>query len=128
MVAGMYWYQYEATGESVWKDYAEDIQKGLEGVELLNDNDLGFQTLNSFGLGYRLVGTNSFKNRVLDGAESLYDFRYENNIPAFWSWENPSRRPEWERAVNIDMIMNMEIMLWAAENGGDADYRDAVAK
>lgn len=23
--------------------YAEDIQKGLEGVELLDDNDLGFQ-------------------------------------------------------------------------------------
>lgn len=34
------------------------------------------QTLNSFGLGYRLVGTTSFKDRVLDGAESLYGFRY----------------------------------------------------
>ena len=35
------------------------------------------QTLNSFGLGYKLVGDNSFKTRVLDGADSLYDFRYE---------------------------------------------------
>lgn len=35
------------------------------------------QTLNSFGLGYRLVGTDSFKDRVLTGAQSLYDFRYD---------------------------------------------------
>ncbi|CAM9967440.1 unnamed protein product [Ectocarpus sp. 12 AP-2014] len=126
MVAGMFWYQYEATDESKWKTYAEDIQEGLEGVELLDDNDLGFQTLNSFGLGYRLVGKSSFKERTLAGAESLYDFRYASNIPAFWSWKNPSKEPQWERAVNVDMIMNMEIMLWAANNGGDTDFSDAV--
>eukprot|EP00752_Nemacystus_decipiens_P001632 g1587.t1 len=129
MVAGMFWYQYEATGDSIWKDYAEDTQVGLEGVELLDDNDLGFQTLNSFGNGYRLVGTEAFKSRVFDGARMLFDSRYVENIPAFWSWANPSRRPEWERAVNIDMIMNMEIMLWATENEADDSdyYREAVA-
>ncbi|CAM9507739.1 unnamed protein product [Ectocarpus fasciculatus] len=126
MVAGMFWYQYEATGESIWMTYAEDMQGGLEGVELLDDNDLGFQTLNSFGLGYRLVGTSSFKDRTLSGAQSLYDYRYVSNIPAFWSWANPSSEPQWERAVNVDMIMNMEIMLWAAVNGGSAEYSDAV--
>ncbi|CAM9200961.1 unnamed protein product [Ectocarpus sp. 4 AP-2014] len=126
MVAGMCWYQYEATGQSIWQTYAEDMQIGLEGVEVLDDNDLGFQTLNSFGLGYRLVGTSSFKDRTLSGAQSLYDYRYVSNIPAFWSWENPANEPQWERAVNVDMIMNMEIMLWAAVNGGDAEYSDAV--
>ncbi|CAN0124698.1 unnamed protein product [Scytosiphon promiscuus] len=126
MVAGMFWYQYEATGAIEWKEYAEDIQIGLEGVELLDDNDLGFQTLNSFGLGYRLVGTDAFKNRVLDGADSLFGFRYVSNIPAFWSWENPTQEPQWERAVNVDMIMNMEIMLWASVNGGNAAYPDYV--
>ncbi|CAM9607443.1 unnamed protein product [Ectocarpus sp. 8 AP-2014] len=126
MVAGMCWYQYEATGQSIWQTYAEDMQEGLEGVELLDDNDLGFQTLNSFGLGYRLVGTSSFKDRTLSGAQSLYDYRYVSNIPAFWSWANPTKEPQWERAVNVDMIMNMEIMLWAAVNGGDAEYSDAV--
>eukprot|EP00752_Nemacystus_decipiens_P012850 g11377.t1 len=123
MVAGMFWYQYEATGDITWKDYAEDTQVGLEGVEVLDDNDLGFQTLNSFGNGYRLVGTEAFKSRVFDGARMLFDSRYVENIPAFWSWANPSRRPDWERAVNIDMIMNMEIVLWANENGADdSDY------
>ncbi|CAN0369326.1 unnamed protein product [Ectocarpus sp. 6 AP-2014] len=126
MVAGMFWYQYEATGQSIWQTYAEDMQEGLEGVELLDDNDLGFQTLNSFGLGYRLVGTSSFKDITLSGAQSLYDYRYVDNIPAFWSWANPTKEPQWERAVNVDMIMNMEIMLWAAVNGGDAEYSDAA--
>lgn len=53
---------------------------------------------------------------------------WQSNIPAFWSWENPTKEPQWERAVNVDMIMNMEIMLWAAVNGGSADYNDAVEK
>ncbi|CBJ31655.1 Unsaturated glucuronyl hydrolase, family GH88 [Ectocarpus siliculosus] len=126
MVAGMFWYQYEATGQNIWRTYAEDMQEGLEGVELLDDNDLGFQTLNSFGLGYRLVGTSSFKDITLSGAQSLYDYRYVSNIPAFWSWANPKSEPQWERAVNVDMIMNMEIMLWAAVNDGDAEYSDAA--
>lgn len=45
--------------------------------------------------------------------------KWQGNIPAFWSWENPKLRPDWDRAVNVDMIMNMEIMLWAKVNGGD---------
>ena len=50
----------------------------------------------------------------------------QSNIPAFWSWNEPSQRPEWERAVNVDMMMNMEVMLWAWLNGGEAEYEPAV--
>ncbi|CAM9161445.1 unnamed protein product [Laminaria digitata] len=126
MVAGMFWYQYEYTGDNAWKLKAERMTEGLEGVEELNDNDLGFQAFDSFGIGYRLAGTEDYKDRVLTAAESLYDFRYQSNIPAFWSWDGPSRRPEWERAVNVDMMMNMEVMLWSWLNGGDAKYEAAV--
>ena len=64
----------------------------------------------------------AFLLRSTGGAEK------QANIPAFWSWENPSSRPEWERAVNVDMIMNMEIMLWASVNGGDPTYAENVAE
>eukprot|EP00752_Nemacystus_decipiens_P008973 g8011.t1 len=125
MVAGMFWYQYEATGEQAMKTAAEFYLKGLEGVEEIEDNDTGFQVLNSYGLGYRLSESEAEKEeylgRVLTGAENLHGFKWDANIPAFWSWENPSRRPEWDRAVNVDMIMNMEIMLWAKLHGGE-DY------
>lgn len=50
----------------------------------------------------------------------------QSNIPAFWSWSEPSQRPEWERAVNVDMMMNMEVMLWAWLNGGETKYESAV--
>lgn len=33
--------------------------------------------LNSFGLGYRLTGAESYKERALNGSKSLYEFRYE---------------------------------------------------
>eukprot|EP00903_Cladosiphon_okamuranus_P010054 g9531.t2 len=123
MVAGMFWYQYEATGDPAMKTAAEFYCKGLEGVEEEDDNDLGFQVLNSYGLGYRLSNSTSdqeaYLGRVLTGAETLYKERWDENIPAFWSWANPTDRREWDRAVNVDMIMNMEIMLWAKGNGGE---------
>ena len=50
----------------------------------------------------------------------------QSNIPAFWSWNEPARRPYWKRAVNVDMMMNMEVMLWAWLNGGEAKYEAAV--
>ena len=53
-------------------------------------------------------------------------FFMQENIPAYWSWANPSRRPDWDRAVNVDMMMNMEIMLWSAENGGDEAWSEAA--
>lgn len=34
------------------------------------------QVYNSFGLAYRLTGESSYKDVVLDGAETLYDLRY----------------------------------------------------
>ena len=34
---------WATTLPSKLQDYAEDIQVGLQGVELLDDNDLGFQ-------------------------------------------------------------------------------------
>ncbi|CAN0163453.1 unnamed protein product [Ectocarpus fasciculatus] len=109
------------------QEYAEDTQRGLIGVEWMDDNDLGFQTLNSFGLGYRLVNSTVYKARTRAAAQTLYNYRYDENIPAFWSWANPSKEPQWERAVNVDMIMNTEIVLWAAVNGGNANYSDAAA-
>eukprot|EP00904_Undaria_pinnatifida_P003723 jgi/Undpi1/13351/HiC_scaffold_8.g03010.m1 len=131
MVAGMFWLQYEATGLDVWKTTGERFNKNLEGVELLDDNDLGFQVLNSFGQGYRLSDNETmraeYKERVLQGADSLYDFKWAEDIPAFWSWSEPSSRPEWLQAVNVDMIMNMEIMLWASANGGPESYAEDVA-
>ncbi|CAM9827827.1 unnamed protein product [Ectocarpus sp. 4 AP-2014] len=119
MVAGMFWYQYEATGDEAMKTAAEFYCSGLEGLESEEDNDTGFQILNSFGLGYRLTGSEDYLQRVLTGAEALHGFRWDGNIPAYWSWENPSRRPDWDRAVNVDMMMNLEILLWAGLNGGE---------
>lgn len=40
------------------------------------------QAFNSFGIGYRLAGTEDYKDRVLTAAESLYDFRYQVSIPS----------------------------------------------
>ncbi|CAM9308936.1 unnamed protein product, partial [Discosporangium mesarthrocarpum] len=141
MVAGMFWYMYEATGDEKWQTYGAHFTDGMSGAEMEDDNDVGFQVFNSYGLGFRLTGTAAYKTKVLTGAETLYDIRYqassmfwsnllhsENafNIGAFWSWTEPKSRPEWKRAVNVDMLMNLEIMLWASTHGGKDFHYDAA--
>lgn len=51
-------------------------------------------------------------------------FDIQEIVPAFLTWENPSRRPDWYLAVNVDMIMNMEILAWSTLNGGGLDLLD----
>ncbi|CAM9499460.1 unnamed protein product, partial [Sphacelaria rigidula] len=126
MVCGQYWYLYSYTGDEYWQTTADSCTAAMNGTQYADDNDVGFQVFNSYGLGYKLTGNADYKEQVLTGAKTLYDIRFDERIPAYWSWANPSRRPDWDRAVNVDMMMNMEIMLWSAQNGGDETWIEAA--
>ncbi|CAN0023241.1 unnamed protein product [Pylaiella littoralis] len=118
MVAGIFMLQYEATMDEKFLEFADETIEGLAGLQFLDDNDLGFQILNSYGQRYRLAGGESYKEACMDGADTLFTNRYLEFIKAYWTWKNPSRRKEWDLTMNVDMIMNMEIMAWASLNGG----------
>lgn len=73
----------------------------------------------SFGQGYRLTKNPAYQQILLDGAAALAT-RYRANAGVIRSWDfGPWRCP-----VIIDNMMNLELLLWAARQGGPARLRD----
>lgn len=146
---GIFWFMHELTGEATWATHAHDWGLAVGEVAGGPDNDTGFQINGAVGLGLLYatdVSNNAeYEELVLEGAASLFDQRYNPTIGGFRSWEQRLTDPftisneigaeNRERfEINIDMLMNMELVLMAADileqRGGQTDrvsaYRDAV--
>ena len=68
---GVLWYLYEATGDTLLKEYACDYTSRVEKEKYNKGNhDVGFMLYCSFGNGYRLTGNEKYKQVLLKGAES----------------------------------------------------------
>ena len=118
--AGTLWYLYEHTGDGAFSDAARVWTEGLEPQKDANTHDVGFMINNSFGHGYRLTGQAHYGQVVLEAADTLA-MRYNPVVGATQSWDWPS---EYRFPVIIDNMMNLELLFWASENGGDASFHD----
>jgi len=126
-VPGLYWYLYAMTGDSKWQNYAEHWTEGVRPRATATDNDTGFQIFESFGLGYMFAEENqaAYLPVLLTGAETLVEERYNIDIGAFRSWDqNVDNITTLPFEVNIDQMMNLELILWASQNGGPEVYED----
>ncbi len=121
---GSLWYMYELTGEFALFMRADSWTSPLEWNKTNTIfADHGFVVLYSFGHAYRLTGTTWYRDVVVQAAGSLAD-RYNPNVGcvrswSWGSWGNSSIFP-----VIIDTMMNLEILFWAARNGGSSDLYD----
>jgi unsaturated chondroitin disaccharide hydrolase len=116
---GSLWMMYRATGDAAWRTAAEARQAGLESQNTRTDtHDLGFMLFDSFGNGYRLTGTDSFRQVALTAAGSLAT-RYSPIVHATRSWNNTSSDSPTDFKVIVDNMMNLELMFWASKHGGD---------
>lgn len=117
-LAGQLWLMYEATGDPRWRRRAERRQAGLAGQrQNTTTHDLGFVLFNSFGNGYRLTGKDRYRQVAVDGARSLAT-RWNARVGAIRSWNNRPSAPATDFRVIIDGMMNLELLRWAAANGG----------
>lgn len=116
--AGSLWYQYELTGDAAWRDRAETFTRSLEGQKTNTvTHDTGFKLFGSYGNAHRLTGDPAYRDVLLTGAASLAT-RYRPEIGAIdcCDWN-----PDWSLPVVIDTLMNLELLFWAGQHGGDAD-------
>lgn len=124
-VPGVFWYLHQLTGKTAWREAAAQWTEGVRSRATATDNDTGFQLFESFGMGYELEeGLREDYGAVLrQGAAKLVTERYNGQIGCFRSWNegvsNPQTLPF---EVNIDQMMNLELILWAGQNGGPAVY------
>lgn len=119
--AGSLWYIYEQTrGMSILED-AEKALKVLEPNQTFTENhDLGFMMYCSFGNAYRLTNKLEYKTIIQRSAKSL-STRYRPVIQSIQSW---GKNKHWNCPVIIDNMMNLEMLYWASEQGGDKKYKE----
>lgn len=120
---GTLWLIYEHTRDP---QILAEAQRRLAILEkektFTGHHDIGFMINNSFGNAYRITGKPEYK-AVVDTAAQTALTRYQPSIKAIQSW-NKSR--DFDTPVIIDNMMNLEMLLWAADHGGDARLREVA--
>lgn len=117
---GNLWFLHEFDGSAKWKEHAMEYTKRLEVIRHFKGNhDGGFMLGCSFGNALRLSPDDSQRAVLRDAAAAL-GTRYISELGMIRSWDHgPFTCP-----VIIDNMMNLELLIWAAKNGGDAKLRD----
>lgn len=125
---GLLWYLYQYTGDEKLLFKAQIWTKPIESQQYnKGTHDLGFIIFNSFGHGYNITGNSKYKQVILTAANSLASrYKPETGVIKSWDW-NPNKSrcthsTSWVYPVIIDNMMNLELLFWAAKNGGDPQY------
>ncbi|MGK9475807.1 glycoside hydrolase family 88 protein [Melioribacter sp. OK-6-Me] len=123
---GSLWYLYEYTKDDRWLKAAEKFTENLKGQQFNNTtHDLGFMIYCSFGNGYRLTGSEHYKQVLIDAARTLAS-RFNSKVGCIKSWDGQEEK--WQYPVIIDNMMNLELLFWATKETGDSSfYRIAVS-
>lgn len=119
--AGCLWYANELMPSEVLKSAAVKYTESLAPQQYnKGTHDIGFMMFNSFGSGLKFAGKEDYKSIILESARSLAS-RFNKKTQCIQSWNGDFQ-------VIIDNMMNLELLFWAAKNGGDKSLYDiAVA-
>ncbi|MCG9793087.1 glycoside hydrolase family 88 protein [Flavobacterium algicola] len=120
---GTLWYAYESSGD---KELLKEAQRFTNPLKIIAytpalDHDIGFQLYCSYGNGYRLTGNEEYKKILLAAADTLATL-YNPKAGTILSW--PSQVGKFKHNTIIDNMMNLELLFWAAKNGGDQKLYD----
>lgn len=116
---GVLWYAYEFSEDKQLKKAADQFIAPLKAIAYTSalDHDIGFQIYCSYGNGYRLTGNPAYKEIMLAAADTLATL-YDPIVGSIHSW--PSKK-QYPHNTIIDNMMNLELLFWAAKNGGSED-------
>lgn len=118
---GSLWFIYEYTKEEAIRKEAEKRLAILEKEKHYTGNhDLGFMMYCSFGTAYRITGNEAYRPTIDTAAMSLIT-RYRPSIQSIQSWNSSEKM---KCPVIIDNMMNLELLYWVSQNGGDQKFKD----
>lgn len=86
------------------------------------NHDLGFMMFCSFGNAYRLF-KNEADHKTIDTAAMSLITRYRPQIKSIQSW---NKNQKFNCPVIIDNMMNLELLMWASEHGGDPKFKEVA--
>jgi unsaturated chondroitin disaccharide hydrolase len=125
---GVLWYAYDVTGNEKWKNEAIKRTEVFEDFKYITEHhDIGFMMFPAYGNGYEIGGKTAYKDILLTSAASLAS-RFNPNVGTIKSWSN-KMHPRWKQHITIiDNMLNLELLFWAAKNGGDSKFYDIAVK
>ncbi len=123
---GVLWLAYEYSGDEHLREKAEACTAPIAiiGSRDPRDHDIGFIVSPSFGNGYRLTGNPEYKKVMLAAADTLATL-YNPKIGTIHSWPF---KEEYEHNTIIDNMMNLELLFWAAKNGGEKRLEEIAVR
>ncbi|AUC23607.1 glucuronyl hydrolase [Polaribacter sejongensis] len=123
---GALWFAYEYAKDEEIKKQAERFTLPIKEIAYTkaDNHDIGFMVYCSYGNGYRLTGNEAYKEVLLAAADTLATL-YNPKVGTILSW--PSQMHKFKYNTIIDNMMNLELLFWAAKNGGSKDLYD-IAK
>jgi unsaturated chondroitin disaccharide hydrolase len=123
--SGSLWLIYEQTGDTAILNEAERALKVIEPNQYYTGNhDLGFMVYCSYGNAYRITKNEVYKPIIFNAAQSL-STRYRPIIESIQSWDSGKN---FKCPVIIDNMMNLELLCWVTQQGGDAKYREIAVR
>jgi unsaturated chondroitin disaccharide hydrolase len=108
------WRVFERTRDPVWRDRAERWQAPLQAEASHDDTDLGFKMFMTFAVDHQLTGDEAAKQTALASADTLAA-RFDPTVGMIRVWDDRDDATQYQ--VNIDAMMNLELLWWAAQNG-----------
>jgi hypothetical protein len=123
---GELWIMYEKTLSSSWLTRAQAQTATMQSQDVnAPDHDIGFKILGTYGNSYR-IGRNPADMTVIRTAANAMATNLWRPFPTppgagvIESWPNYDSHI----TVIIDNMMNLELLLLAAQNGGNSAWRD----
>ncbi|MDE5840202.1 MAG: glycoside hydrolase family 88 protein [Muribaculaceae bacterium] len=125
---GVLWYDYEATGDTAVLAEADRFTQSLKTIveTPVFDHDLGFLIHCSYGNGYRLTGRDDYKKVILAAADSLATL-FNPAAGTILSWPRNVEILGGHNTI-MDNMINLEMLFWAANNGGNPYLHDIAVK
>lgn len=128
---GILWYAYEYNHNNAIKESAQRYSRALFPLvdSAAIDHDLGFQVFTSIGNGYRLTHDTLYRTILLRAADTLSKL-FNPKVGTILSWPREVPGVDWPLRHNtiMDNMINLELLFWAAKNGGNKGLYDIAVK
>ena len=117
---GILWMDYQNTKDEAVRKAAEGYTESLKGIAYCPcyDHDIGFLMFCSYGKGYEVNHSQEYKNVILASADSLATL-FNPIVGTILSWPREVKPRNWPHNTIMDNMMNLDMMFWAAKNGGN---------
>ena len=111
---GILWYVYEHSGDESFRKQAARFSAPIQIIanSPARNHDIGFMVFCSFGNGYRLTGSEDYKQTILAAADTLATL-FNPKAGTLLSW--PGQWKNYQHNTIIDNMMNLELLFWASK-------------